>query len=94
MEKLIELLEQFKEEEWYKDCWMVYWWFWVRRWDVNFIFRKQFPFVRRLVSNDKIDKEKVIKAETLPILDINEDYVLMLLSIQDNPIDVLISILK
>ena len=57
-------------------------------------YTKKFGFVRRLIENDKIDKEKIIMAETLPITDINEDYLLMLLAIQDDPISTLSFILK
>ena len=65
---------------------------------------KHFLFIKYLVENDKIDFD-IVKADTTrPIRDnMNkytlEDYtryerVLMLLSIQDNPIEFLVSILK
>ena len=51
---------------------------------------KKFWFIKRLVENDKIDLEK------FPQIMEYSDYesLLMLLSIQDNPIEFLISILK
>lgn len=58
------------------------------------VFSKKFGFINWLIENDKIDKEKTIRAETLPITDINEDYLLMLLAIQDEPIKVLCAIIK
>lgn len=64
---------------------------------------KKFWFIKRLVENDKIDRPKV----WLKIKDLWDDYwwfaiyswihiecLLMLLSIQDKPIDFLISILE
>lgn len=96
MEKLIELLNEWERErvnhntkEYIKRGKTSFTGVWIIE-----VISKSYWFIKRLVDKDKIDKEKVIKAETLPILDINEDYVLMLLAIQDNPIDVLISILK
>jgi hypothetical protein len=67
------------------------------------IISKDYGFIKRLVDNDKIDKVKqVIKdidiwgSDTITLVDTYSDYesLLMLLAIQENSIDVLISILK
>lgn len=58
--------------------------------------------VQRLVDNDKIDKKKIDKAERRPMYVTDDMFalynldecVLMLLSIQDNPLEYLCSILK
>ena len=94
MEKLIELLREFDDENWnavhienyiYAQDYM--------------IISKRFGFIKRLVDNDKIDLMKLKKW-----IEDNKFYcakwgkitnmLLMLLSIQDNPIEFLISILK
>lgn len=104
MEKLIELLNEFNKEMWWHP-WLLYEWFWVRKWDLNFIFKhSQFPFIKRLVDNDKIYREwmkwhwKLISyclyIKSWEWDKIKEWVLLMLLSIQDNPIEFLISILK
>lgn len=52
-------------------------------------------FVKWLVDNDKIDKQKVWKSESPDIFDYSfYESVLMLLSIQDEPISFLCDILK
>ncbi len=61
-------------------------------------------FIKWLVDNDKIDRDKIIeKSDFMPIVSnkvwdflqtTEEQELLMLLSIQDNPIEFLISILK
>ena len=72
----------------------MYWWY-AKAWLIS----KQFWFIKRLVDNDKIDLMKLKKW-----IEDNKFYcakwgkitnmLLMLLSIQDNPIEFLISILK
>jgi hypothetical protein len=101
MEKLIELLNEYQEEKGseirfkridnsdffvcWDDVWLGY----------ETILSKKFWFIKWLVDNDKIDKEKVWKNESPDIFDYSfYEVVLMLLSIQDNPIEFLISILK
>lgn len=89
MEKLIELLNEFNKEKWWHP-WLLYEWFWVRRWDLNFIFNhSKFPFIEWLVDNDKIDESKI----EIHWFSFYES-VLMQLAIQDEPIEFLISILK
>lgn len=105
MEKLIELLLEYKPQihyldkpkgvydkrywiGWYKREWDIGWWF-----SEEVIISKKFWFIWWLVDNDKIDKtELFFECE---IADLNlVDKALMLLSIQDKPIKILISILK
>ena len=104
MEKLIELLNEFRENQWYK-WWLIYWPFWARQWDLNFIFNHtKFPFIKWLVENDKIDRDEIIiNSEFMPIAFdrkwekyewSEEKQLLMLLSISSSPIDDLISYLK
>lgn len=72
------------------------WW----HWNLWYIISKEFRFIKRLVDNDKIDLWKLIMIkdeEQKAIIDIDnsrENTLLMLLAIQDNPIEFLISILK
>lgn len=95
MEKLIELLNEYDNEEFWEALYMenkVY---------ANdfLIISKKFWFIQWLVENDKIDLMKLKKW-----IEDNKFYcakwgkitnmLLMLLSIQDNPIEFLISILK
>ena len=98
MEKLIELLNEYVKQLW---IWDYVWWHneeTVRNSD--YFLTKKFWFIQRLVENDKIDKQKVKeKSEFLHIYTIPnpEKYyksLIMELSIQDNPIEFLISILK
>jgi len=78
MEKLNKLLEEYPNWKWDLDS-------------LKFLR----PFIQWLVDNDKIDKEKVWKNESPDIFDYSfYEVVLMLLSIQDNPIEYLISVLR
>jgi hypothetical protein len=72
---------------------------------LNFIFNhSKFPFIKRLVDTDNIDFDKVDKSwndemsfvdfKLDNIMEIRIKVVLMLLSIQDEPIEFLISILE
>ena len=70
--------------------------------DDEWLCSKKFWFIQWLVENDKIDRDKVReKSDFFPVEKVPEynsysDYesLLMLLSIQDEPIEFLISILK
>jgi len=98
MEKLIELLQEFNKEKWWHP-WLLYEWFWVRRWDLNFIFNhSQFPFIEWLVDNDKIefnnDKMMIPYNEEYKLYVVSYEHLLMILAIQNEPIEFLISILK
>lgn len=115
MDKLIELLNQFEKE---KKSW--YTWnnidrydncvYWVDcDWETEItmysdLYSKYYWFIKWLVDNDKIDRDKIIeKSDFMPIVSnkvwdflqpTEEQELLMLLSIQDNPIEFLVSILK
>ena len=112
MEKLIELLNEYKKIKWYDwntkitnyntdtgsftNCyhWLEY----------ETVIGKRYGFIKRLVDYDKIDRDKIIeKSDFMPIVSnkvwdflqpTEEQELLMLLSIQDNPIEFLISVLK
>lgn len=63
------------------------------------IISKKFWFIKWLVKNDKVDLEKLDTPEYIDLWDdfmklSDSDYLTMLLSIQDNPIEFLVSILK
>ena len=108
MNKLIILLNRYREKEhWYnvpewerKELSLPDW----------YIISKELGFIKRLIDNDKIDFEKYRIMDTRKYLhqhiignvcyvDIradvpNYEFILALLSIQDNPIEFLSSILK
>jgi hypothetical protein len=100
MDKLIELLDVYEEQivgvhsVWDK----------INDKEVSWIISKKFWFIKWLVDNDKIDRDKIIeKSDFMPIVSnkvwdffqpTEEQELLMLLSIQDNPIEFLVSILK
>ncbi len=96
MEKLIELLNDFIPEWWSIEHWgksIFYEWVYYN----DRIIWKDFWFIKWLVEKDKIDIEKEIKNSELNWLHehyFREDCLLMLLAIQDEPIEFLISILK
>jgi hypothetical protein len=103
MEKLIELLNEYIPKWWSIEHWgksVFYEW-------LNYndrIIWKNFWFIKWLVENDKIDKDKLYKSEYKPYFwnrTTNafswfwaEDCLLMLLSISDTPTEDLISYLK
>jgi hypothetical protein len=104
MEKLIELLNEYVKELW---IWNYVWWHNKKTVEnSDFIITKKFWFIKWLVDNDKIDLKELDKSERKPMYSFEEEWklwfklfwvyesLLMLLSIQDNPIDFLISILK
>ena len=101
MDKLLELL---KLKDWYEHIiWKKQsdWWymFWLD--DIAYreerILGKKFWFIQWLVDNDKIDLQQ-LERKLLKIWIYKNiwyyEWLLMLLSIQDNPIEFLISILK
>ena len=109
LEKLIELFRDYVENYWNDtkdptiDNVVIYDWQWfyfgARFYSDEKVLSKKFWFIKRLVENDKIDLMKLKKW-----IEDNKFYcakwgkitnmLLMLLSIQDNPIEFLISILK
>lgn len=65
--------------------------------DSSTVLSKKFQFIQRLVDNDKIDKQKVWDNSDFPMVRYDEflyEWLLMLLSIQDEPIEFLCEILK
>lgn len=98
MEKLIELLNEYEEK--YRDFHFVWDWNEWREFtefEVAFIISKKFWFIKWLVENEKIDVEKVYNNSDYPMVKRDEflyEWLLMLLSIQDEPIEFLVSILK
>ena len=110
MEKLIELLNEYCKEKEFNTEWYEWkFWPKVKpyehltQWVVNWIIIwNHYWFIKWLVENDKIYYDKVReKSDFFPVEKVPEynsysDYesLLMLLSIQDKPIDFLISILK
>jgi hypothetical protein len=117
MEKLIELFKQHKRETWTSYEYILFRdndaWLQARcidDWKEIYIVRqaeilsKKMGFIKWLVENDKIDRDKLIeKSDFMPIVSnkvwdffqpTEEQELLMLLSIQDNPIEFLISVLK
>jgi len=110
MEKLIELLNEYWEYDLVEHNWEICKWDTNDEWEINIytdytnnIISKKFWFIKWLVDNDKIDLDKVkeIWIKHNGRMDVDGLYrfsvyerILMLLSIQDNPIEFLISILK
>ena len=101
LEKLIELLKEYDECRWEKR--RKYWWTKDKvELDVKMIIFKKYWFIQRLVENDKIDRTKFYKKSEQIITDfdlkweyeLEENEILMLLSISDTPIDDLLLYLK
>ena len=103
MEKLIELLNEFdspklwkETDKWIDNIWKIY----------EFhselqIISKKYWFIKRLVDNDKINRDKILKENWLfrkYFYDLeyvkNYDRLVMWLSVEDNPTKFLISYLK
>lgn len=91
MEKLLELLNEYVKQLW---IWDYVWWHneeTVRNSD--YFLTKKFWFIQWLVENDKIDLLRL--DNRIALSEFNKvERVLMALSIEDNPIEFLISILK
>ena len=66
---------------------------WINKW---YLISKEYWFIKWLVDNDKIDFDKLEDNSDWYFIDLSDNYleILALLSIQDNPIEFLISILK
>lgn len=95
MQKLIELLNEYEKtlEPNLQVRWTV---LWIEA-TPELIVGKKFWFIQWLVENDKISLEKVYNNFDYPMVKRNEflyEWLLMLLSISDTPIDDLISYLK
>ena len=116
MEKLIELLNEYEKyisKWWLADLREFDWTLnYYSNYEDAYVFENVYyriisngyGFIKRLVENNKIDRDKIIeKSDFMPIVSnkvwdflqpTEEQELLMLLSIQDNPIEFLISILK
>lgn len=108
MEKLIELLNEYETpQSWivfksYDDYDGTFYWVDCDgeteiAWSDSYICSKKFWFIKWLVENEKIDVERVYNNSDYPMVKRDEflyEWLLMLLSIQDEPINFLISILK
>jgi len=91
--KLVDYFNQWWEEKFWEKWHFKY----TMRFDEVHLVSKKMWFIEWLVSKDKIDIEKEIKNSELNWLHehyFREDCLLMLLSIQDNPIEFLCSVLK
>lgn len=88
------------------EYWDLYWWL-LRNVKTNqtYIISKDFDFIKRLVEKDKIDTFRLLEkwfdtqkwyewVHYHTVSEWNTDLLLMLLAISDNPIELLISILK
>ena len=105
MEKLVKLLNEFEKSIWFKPDWKVegngvalrqsYYGTMISE---MVVINKKNWFIQWLVDNDKIDYKKLVEDNTWNILKenwwTNDIALLMLLAIQDEPIEFLISILK
>ena len=99
MEKLIKLIDEY-ELKWRN--WKG--WSWIKSdKDVflkqEYIIWKRYWFIKWLVDNDKIDFSNILISEQTCWIDLfysfsKDEVLLMLLSIQDNPIGFLVMILK
>ena len=109
MKKLIKLLNEwlkYKEKFWPDKLTRVTWiddsWellFKLKNWcywSVEYVISKRCEFIKRLVNNDKINFDKLEDNSDWYFIDLSDNYleILSLLSIQDNPIEFLVSILK
>ena len=105
MEKLIELFKEYVDNHWTdtkdieKEYWVINDWQWFLYWTREYLYEvvvnKKFWFIKWLVENDKIDRDKVDDKFERPFYwYTNYKIVLMLLSISSSPIDDLISYLK
>lgn len=106
MERLIELLNEKHNLEWV--LWSnMNWDYLFVKWDKENkfyeeqIISKKFWFIKWLVENDKIDRNRILKEDwqfRLFYYDLervkNYDRLIMYLSVEDNPIEFLVSLLK
>ena len=98
MEKLIELLNEYEQEEW---CWRLKYWKLHNKYYDDYdrkdeeirLISKWYGFIKWLVENEKIEEWNFFY-NTWDLPDDDVSKLLMLLSIQDEPIEFLVSILK
>ena len=98
MEKLIELLNEWEFERVNHNTkeYIPYWEKSFNDLTIAQVISKKFWFIKWLVDNDKIDFDKLEDNSDWFFIDLSDNYleILALLSIQDNPIEFLVSILK
>jgi hypothetical protein len=110
MDKLIELLNEYEKSwlnefekynnagivEWVEHTkWNLYWRYRWNTWSYMVVISKEYGFIKRLVDNDKIEFREDFYLEDQHWWWFWEDEnIIMLLSIQDNPIEFLVKILK
>lgn len=88
MEKLIELLNQFEDTDNWENWYQV-------KFRESKIISKKFWFIKRLVENDKIDRERINdRWGDMSVHFTDEELFIMSLSISNAPIEDLISYLK
>ena len=96
MDKLIELLNEYWEYDLVEHNWEICKWDTNDEWEINIytdytnnIISKKMKFIEWLIENNKIENK-------FPQIETYSDYesLIMLLSIQDNPLIFLLSILK
>jgi len=103
MEKLIKLLNEYDDNNWgVTDYWALFNKMneWISDAEYLQVISKKFWFIKRLVEQNKIDDSKVWNSDMLSVQyhDLVNDYkyewLIMILSISENPISDLISYLK
>ena len=105
MEKLIELAIKYdREKEWASFDWSITNWEFENHIYQKYLISKEYWFIKWLVENEKIDRDEIIiNSDFMPIAFdrkwekyewSEEKQLLMLLSIQDEPIRFLCEILK
>jgi hypothetical protein len=102
MQKLIELLNEYRREKVNKQSWITEWHYNAFTFSLDniswqqaelLIISKQYWFIKWLVENDKIEKWSLFY-NTWDLPDDDVSKLLMLLSIQDEPIRFLCEIIK
>lgn len=99
MEKLTELLNEYDNWNWWvTDYWSLFNKYneWISEEEYLQVISKKFWFIKRLVDNNKINFDKLDDNTDWYYIELDDNYLemLALLAIQDNPIELLISILK
>jgi hypothetical protein len=95
MDKLIELLNEYDSNWGFTDYWSLFNSMneWISGTEDLQVISKKFWFIKWLVDNDKIDLLKL--DNRIALSEFNKvERVIMNLSIQDNPIEYLISVLR
>ena len=102
MEKLIKLLNEYDNNWGVTDYWALFNRMneWINETEDLQVISKKFWFIKRLVEQNKIDDSKVWNSDMLSVQynvlvnDYKYEWLIMILSISENPISDLISYLK